>query len=209
MQTNPLAPRKLARQNSCVNTQTKSFSLPQSGYNMIRLVAILVTSRPGNYTSKALALILDEFAKHERVLVDVIDPSHLTLLFPGQDGNKKDQEMIQEIVKSANGIIFATPEYHGSMSASAKLIIENLAFPSVLAGKPVVMMGVAAGGIGAIKTLEQLRLTLSHIGAIVLPFSVSVARVQKVFNKEGDCEDEVIEDQLRGLADHLLEYIDG
>ena len=176
---------------------------------MKKIAAILGTSRPGSYTSKALGLILDEFAKHENVQVDLIDPFNLNLLFPGQDGDKKDQEMIQEIVSQADGIVFSTPEYHGSMSASAKLIIENLSFPSVLALKPVVMMGVAGGGIGAIKTLEQLRLTLSHIGAIVLPFPVSVAHVQKVFTKDGTCQDETIETQLSGLANRLLEYIDG
>ena len=48
--------------------------------------------------------------------------------------------MIQEIVTKADGIVFSTPEYHGSMSSVAKLIIENLSYPSVLADKPVVMM---------------------------------------------------------------------
>ena len=176
---------------------------------MANIAIILGTSRPGSYTSKALALILDEFSKKDGVKVNFIDPAELTLLFPGQDGDKSDQQKIQEIVKNADGVVFATPEYHGSMSANAKLIIENLAYPSVLAGKPVVMMGVAAGGIGATKTLEQLRLTLSHVGAIVLPFPVSVARVQKVFTEEGECQDENIETLLRGLTDRLLEYIDG
>jgi len=41
----------------------------------------------------------------------------------------------------------ATPEYDGSLSSVMKLVIENLGFPSVLAGKPVALMGVG-GGIG-------------------------------------------------------------
>ena len=65
----------------------------------------------------------------------------------------------------------------------AKLIIENLGFPSVLATKPVALLGVAAGQIGAIKSLEQLRSVLSHVGAIVLPGPVSVAGVQGVFDE--------------------------
>ena len=48
-------------------------------------------------------------------------------------------------------------------------MIENMGFPSVLAGKPVSLLGVAAGRIGAIKSLESLRGVCSHIGAIVLP----------------------------------------
>ena len=59
-----------------------------------------------------------------------------------------------------------------------KLVIENLGFPSVLAGKPVALVGVAAGRIGAIKSLEQLRGVCSHVGALVLPGAVSVAGVR-------------------------------
>ena len=63
----------------------------------------------------------------------------------------------------------ATPEYHGSLAAMMKLIIENLGFPSVLAGKPVALRGAAAGRIGALKSLEQLRGVCSHVGGIVVP----------------------------------------
>jgi FMN reductase len=90
----------------------------------------------------------------------------------------------------------------------AKLIIENLGFPSVLAGKPVALVGVAAGRIGAIKALEHLRSVLSHIGAIVLPGPVSVAGVQQVFDDKGRCLDENIETLVRGVATNLIDYID-
>ena len=58
---------------------------------MKKIAVILGTSRPGSYTSKALDIILDELASHEKIHVDLIDPSHLSLLFPGQDGDKTDQ----------------------------------------------------------------------------------------------------------------------
>ena len=54
-------------------------------------------------------------------------------------------------------MVLATPEYHGSFSSVMKLLIENMGFPSVLAGKPISLLGVAAGRIGAIKSLENLR----------------------------------------------------
>ena len=85
----------------------------------------------------------------------------------------------------------------------AKLIIENLGFPSVLASKPVALVGVAAGQIGAIKALEHLRSVLSHVGAIVLPGPVSVAGVQNVFDEEGRCVDEAIEKNVARRRDEL------
>lgn len=175
----------------------------------IRIVTILGTSRPGSFTSKALALVVDELNNHSRVLVTSIDPSHLNLPFPGQPGQLADQEKLQDAVKSATGVILATPEYHGSFAAVMKLVIENLGFPSRLAGKPVALLGVAAGQIGAIKSLEQLRSVCSHIGAIVLPGPVSVAGVQKLFDEQGRCLDEAVEKRIRGLATSLLQYVHG
>jgi len=175
----------------------------------IQIVAIQGTVRPGNFTAKALALATDELRKQDDVTLEVIDPSSLSLPFPGMDGGATGPKMLQEKVSAATGVILSTPEYHGSFSSALKLVIENLGFPSVLAGKPVALLGVAAGQIGAIKALEQLRSVCSHVGAIVLPGPVSVAGVQQLFDEQGHCLDEATEKRIRGIATKLLDYIRG
>ncbi len=172
----------------------------------IKILAILGTTRPGNYTEKALAVVTDELHAAPDVDCEVIDPAELALSFPGL-GNGQDVAMLRKAVGDATGVIMATPEYHGSFSSVMKLIIENLGFPSVLRGKPVALLGVAAGRIGAIKSLEQLRGVCSHVGAIVLPTPVSVPNVRKVFEENGHCNDPNVERQLRGIATGLLDYI--
>ena len=173
----------------------------------IEIVTILGTTRPGNFTAKALALVVDELRQQKRVNVTEINPGGMQLLFPGEPGESRDSESLQNAVQKATGVILATPEYHGSFAAMMKLIIENLGFPSILAGKPVALLGVAAGQIGAIKSLEQLRSVCSHIGAIVLPGPVSVAEVQGLFDESGRCLEERIEKRIRGLATNLLDYL--
>ena len=175
----------------------------------IRIVAILGTARPGNFTSKALALVIDEIEKQEDIVVDLIDPATMNLPLPGLGLDSAEPKTIQELVSKSTGVVFSTPEYHGTYSSAAKLIIENLGFPSVLASKPVALVGVAAGMIGAIKALEHLRSVLSHVGAIVLPGPVSVAGVQNVFDEEGRCVNEAIEKMVRGVGTNLVEYIRG
>lgn len=172
----------------------------------IKIVAILGATRPGNYTEKALAVVTDELHAAPNVVCEVIDPAELELSFPGL-GDGPDATMLREKVGDATGVIMATPEYHGSFSSVMKLIVENLGFPSVLRGKPVALLGVAAGRIGAIKSLEQLRSVCSHVGAIVLPTPVSVASVRNVFDVNGHCNDSNVERQLRGIAANLLDYI--
>ena len=171
----------------------------------IHITAAGGSVRPGNFTTKALALVLDEL-RHREVAVDVIDLAKLDLPLPGK-GESQDTNKAQEMVSRATGVILATPEYHGSYSSVIKLLIDNLGFPSVLSGKPVALLGVAAGQIGAIKALEHLRSVCSHVGAIVLPAPVSVAGVQKLFDEQGRCLDEGIEKRIRSVATNLIDYI--
>lgn len=135
----------------------------------IRIVIIPGSVRPGNYTAMAVELVADEIKKHAEIALDHIDLAELNLQPPGAGSASAELESFVETVSGATGVILATPEYHGSFSSVTKLAIENLGFPSVLSGKPVALLGVAAGAIGAIKSLEQLRGVCSHVGAIVLP----------------------------------------
>ena len=89
-----------------------------------------------------------------------------------------------------------------------KLVIENLGYPSPMAGKPVALLGVAGGTIGAVKSLEHLRSVVSHVGGIVLPLPISVANVRTVFDTEGRCLDSGEERLIRSVGTNLLTYIE-
>ncbi|HXE91729.1 MAG TPA: NAD(P)H-dependent oxidoreductase [Terriglobales bacterium] len=173
----------------------------------IGIVVIRGSVRPNNYTTMAAALVVDELQREPRVRVEVIDPAALSLPLPGTNPDASGTKVLQQKVAAATGVVLATPEYHGSFSSVMKLVIENLGFPSVLAGKPVALLGVAAGAIGAIKSLEQLRGVVSHIGALPLPLAVSVANVQKVFAADGRCLDPAMEKLVRSVGLNLLDYI--
>jgi len=172
----------------------------------LSIVVVQGSVRPDNYTAKASALVVDELRKQPDVVVELVDPATLTLPPPGT-GSSAAADALQASVSAATGIVLVTPEYHGSFSSVMKLVIENLGFPSVLAGKPVALLGVAAGAIGAIKSLEHLRSVCSHVGSIVLPGPVSVANVQKVFDSDGRCLDERTEKRVRGVATTLVHFI--
>ncbi len=174
-----------------------------------RMLIVVITGsvRPGNYTAKASALVIDELRKDPMVRAELVDPQTLDLPLPGTRAAAETTRHLQQKVKEAAGVVLATPEYHGSFSSVMKLVIENLGYPSVLSGKPVALLGVAAGAIGAIKSLEQLRSVCSHIGAIALPLPASVANVQRVFDADGRCLDAGTEKLVRGVATNLLNYL--
>jgi chromate reductase, NAD(P)H dehydrogenase (quinone) len=166
----------------------------------IHVLIINGSVRPNNYTAMASALVADELKKDPRIAVEIVNPGELGLPMPGADPGAAATKKLQEKVKNATAIVLATPEYHGSFSSVMKLVIENLGFPSALAGKPVALLGVAAGAIGAIKSLEHLRGVVSHVGAIALPLPVSVANVQSVFDKDGHVLDAATEKLIRSVA---------
>jgi len=135
--------------------------MPRSS-DKFHIVIINGSVRPGNYTNMASALVLDELKKHSKVSTEVIDPATLSLTPPGTDPQSKVAKHLQHKVGHATGVILATPEYYGSFSNVMKLVIENLGYPSPLAVKPVALLGVAGGTIGAVKSLEHLRSVVSH-----------------------------------------------
>ena len=164
--------------------------------------------RPNNFTMKAVALLEDELKKNHSLTFEIVDARQLNLPLPGISFENSSHEMLQKTVKSAMGVILASPEYHGGISSVMKLIIDNLGFPSVLAGKPVALLGVAAGSIGAIKSLEQIRSIASHVGAIVLPGTISIANVQEAFDGQGKCKVQETEKRIRSVVTMLVDYID-
>jgi NAD(P)H-dependent FMN reductase len=131
----------------------------------------------------------------------------VTLTFPGHPPTD-DAQRLQTMIRAAHGVVLATPEYHGTFCAMTKLIIENLGFPSVLAEKPVALVGIASGRIGAIKSLEHLKSVMAHIGALVVPGGVSVAGALRAFDATtGACKDPATEAALRAVGVSLLTFM--
>ncbi len=174
----------------------------------IKIVTICGSVRPGNYTAKALKIAQDELSQMPNVEVTPIFLETLDLPLPGLEAkNPQAIEAFQQTVKGATGVLLGSPEYHGGISSPMKLAIDNLGFPSMLANKPISILGVAAGVIGAIKSTEQLRAICAHVGAIPLPMVVSVDRVNQVFDEHGNCLNKEMEKLIRRSAHSLVDYI--
>ena len=172
----------------------------------MKIATILGSFNTNGSCAHALNIVHDEIQSSDNIELVSVNPNDYTLPFPGQSIPNSNERELQLVLSDADGIIISTPEYHGSFSSIVKLIIENLGFPSVLSGKPVSLLGVAEGSIGAIKSLEQLRSICSHVGSIVLPGPVSIAKAHSVFDKEGKCLDAKVEKRLRTLANEMISY---
>ena len=174
-----------------------------------KIVVIIGSISENSFTRKSAILAVDEIEKNENISVDVIDPRDFDLPLPGLGIQNESKNKLQKIIGEADGAILATPEYNGCFSSIMKIVIENLGYPSELAGKPIALLGVASGDMGAIKSIEALRGVCAHIGGIVLPNSTSVAQINKKFNADDICIDEQTERRIRKVGSDLVKYLDG
>ena len=178
----------------------------------IRIVLINGSVRPGNYTSMASALVVDELRKDPKVSVEVINPLDLDLPLPGINPHAEGTRKLQEAVKNATAIILATPEYHGSLSSLMKLVIENLGFPSVLAGKPVALQSASPGPVGGARVQYDLRRTMVFLDALTLnkPEIFIGNCAQRIDDKTGKITDEAtvgfIKQQLAAFAKFIAAH---
>ena len=151
-------------------------------------------------------MVADEVNATEHCSLETIDDVDLDRPFLGQLATD-DAERLNAAIARATVVAFATAEYHGGLASVTKPVIENPSFPSVLAGKSVGLLGVAAGRIRAIKSLESLCGVCSHTGAIVLPGPISVAGARTVFDAYGKCMDAGTEKAIRSLGTAMTHYV--
>lgn len=177
------------------------------GAFMVRIAILLGSARPHANSAKVMNIVTKSFLDEPDVALDIVDPRHMELPVPGPESNKvaveKVSQSLQARLKNADGIVLLTPEYDGTISSVMKLLIEYLGYPSVLYGKPVSLIGIAGGRIGAHRALEHLRSIATHIGCHVLPGSVSVGGAYGLFGEKGECLEPEIEASLI-RASHAL-----
>jgi FMN reductase len=130
------------------------------------------------------------------------------LVFYGEVDEKDyppDVFRLREEIKDADGIIFGTPEYHGSMSGTLKNMLDLMS-QEQLEGKIVGLVGVAGGHTGAIQSLNTMRTIGRNMHFWVLPQEVSVADSSKTFNSDGAVTDPVIEQRLLNIGRQVVKF---
>ena len=173
---------------------------------MIKIAVVNGSVQAKNYLAFVLNILKNQITRNEEFSVIEINLKEFNLPFPGEIIQNDDSPKMISLLESAHGIVLGTPEYHGTFTAKLKLMIENSGYPSALKGKPISLIGIASGILGAVKSLEHLRSVCAHIGAFALPRAVSIANVETKFDDNGNCIDIETENEIRSLADNLINY---
>ena len=172
---------------------------------MVKIVGISGSLRQGSHSQQALNIA----ARRVKALgaeVTVLDLRALQLPFcnGGDDFSAyPDVTLLQETVKQADGLLLATPEYHGSLSGVLKNALDLMSFEH-LAGKVTGLISVL-GGQSNSNALNDMRVIMRWVHAWVIPEQIAIGQAWQAFDAEGKLLDEKLSQRFDGFAQSLVE----
>ena len=172
---------------------------------MVKIVGIGGSLRANSYTQIALQLA----AQRVEALgaeVEILDLRQLKL--PFCNGGKEypdfpDVQRLKDTVTNADGIILATPEYHGGVSGVMKNALDLLSFDE-LSGKVTGLISVL-GGQSNSNALNELRLIIRWVHGWVIPEQIAIGQAWGVFSPEGKLTDEKLSQRFDQFAQSLVD----
>jgi chromate reductase len=116
---------------------------------------------------------------------------------------------LREAIASADAVLFATPEYNGSMPGHVKQALDWASRPhkaSSLWGKPAAVIGASVTDYGAIWAQDHLRKGLGLAGARVLEEEFPVSKAPERFDADAVLVDLELRDRLAELVKQLADH---
>ena len=169
----------------------------------MRILAVSGSLRAGSHNTSLLRAAVD--AAPEGVEVELFDPSRIAdLPVYDQDLDTGDVprsvQSLREAWATADAILFATPEYNGSVPGGLKNAVDWASRPrleAALTNKTVAVIGASTGQFGAMWAQADLRKILATAGARVVGDELPVTRAHGKFDVHGRLLDGELHERLR------------
>lgn len=177
------------------------------------IVGIGGTPRPGSSSERALAVSLRaaEAAGARTHLFGGAFIERLPHFNPGPAGPTAEQAEFIETLRQADGVILATPGYHGSLSGMLKNALDSLDLLRTdarpfLDGRAVGCIVVADGWQAAGSTLMALRTIVHALRGWPTPFGAALNSATPLFDESGALRDSKDERQLATVAEQVMQF---
>jgi FMN reductase len=177
------------------------------------IVGLGGTVRPGSSTERALGVALRaaEAAGAETRLFGGAFLARLPIFDPRPGGATAEQSELAEAICQADGVIVASPGYHGSISGVVKNALDTLeltreAACPYLSGKPVGTIITADGWQAAGTTLMALRAIIHALRGWPTPFGAALNAGTSLFDEAGECREAKDAWQLTTVAEQVMDF---
>jgi FMN reductase len=173
----------------------------------IRVAGVCGSLSPNGKTRAALSAALEGAAEYdaETRLIELRDYELVFFGSVSNDDYPEDVHRLRRELREAQGIILATPEYHGSLTGALKNMLDLMSTEE-FEGKIVGLIGVAGGQVGAINSLNTMKTICRNLHCWVLPQEVSIAESGRVIGDDGTVIDEALEGRLLNLGRQVVKF---
>jgi chromate reductase, NAD(P)H dehydrogenase (quinone) len=116
-------------------------------------------------------------------------------------------EAFRALVREADAVFFATPEYNSSIPGALKNALDWASRPlaaNAFRSKPVAVIASSAGAFGGVWAAAELRKVLATMGARVTEVELAVGHAHDKLDDDGNLVDDDVRDGLREGLDTLL-----
>ena len=177
------------------------------------IVGIGGTTRPGSSTERALTIALRavEAGGGETRLLGGEFLSRLPIYNPAIPEPTPEQSELAEAVRLADGVIVASPGYHGSISGVIKNALDTLEMlrgdaRPYLTDRAVGCVITAEGWQAAGTTLTALRSIVHALRGWPTPFGAALNATTGLFDAEGGCIEAKDAWQLATVGEQVLDF---
>jgi FMN reductase len=177
------------------------------------IVGLGGTVREGSSTERALVCALRhaESLGAETRLLGGAFLGLLPIFDPRPGGPTQAQRELADAIRSADGVIVASPGYHGSISGAIKNALDTLELTRgdprpYLTAKPVGTIITADGWQAAGTTLMALRAIVHALRGWPTPFGAALNSGGGLFDAAGACRDEKDAWQLATVAEQVVDF---
>ena len=177
----------------------------------MKVVAIVGSLRKDSYNRKIAEFIKDNFK--EKLEVEVVRLNDLPMF--NEDIEKDPPQAVKDLngkIKSADGVLFVTPEYNHSIPGVLKNAIDWCSRGErPLSNKPTFIVGASDGNVGTARCQGDLRKVLNGPGVATLNLPgnlVVIGNVDQKFNESGEFTDERTIKRLGSVIDNFIEWVE-
>jgi FMN reductase len=109
-------------------------------------------------------------------------------------------------LESADGLLWSSPLYQGTVSGAFKNALDWLHLPSgsVYLTDKVIGLISAAGGAQGLQAINTMEFSVRSLRGWAVPFVVPVSSAARLFDDEGRLQDEAVERQLKMLGSEVV-----
>jgi len=172
----------------------------------IRILGIAGSTRRESLNRKLLHVALRGAESAESIDVEIEHLDLRDLAIPLYDGDSETSQgmpdgvrRLREALKLSDGVIIASPEYNGSMTAVLKNAIDWTSRPDpqfpedprmvAWRGKAAGIISTSPGGLGGVRGLDHLRAVLNHMGMAVVTLQAAIPAGHEAFHDNGSILD--------------------